>query len=54
MDLLAPYLESRSEDSHPNDEYKEISFRYYQIGGKLADFLGCRGLSARRPAPSGQ
>ena len=40
LDLLTPYLNLDPKIRHPNDEYKEISFKFFQVGGKLADFLG--------------
>ncbi|MEI8375580.1 MAG: hypothetical protein WCJ35_22390 [Planctomycetota bacterium] len=40
LDLLIPYLNLDPNIRAPSDEYKEISFRYFQVGGKLADFLG--------------
>ncbi|MGO9113503.1 MAG: hypothetical protein ACLP9L_30090 [Thermoguttaceae bacterium] len=40
LDLLSPYLNLDPKIRTPNDEYKEISLKYFQLGGKLADFLG--------------
>jgi hypothetical protein len=40
MDLLNPYLNLDDKIRNPSDEYKELSVKYYQLAGKLADFLG--------------
>jgi hypothetical protein len=40
LDLLAPYLNLDPNIRAPRDEFKELSVRYFQLGGKLAEFLG--------------
>ena len=40
MDLIAPYLNLDENIRNPSDEYNELSVRYFQLGGKLAKFLG--------------
>ena len=40
LELLTPYLNLDPKIRTPNDEYKEISFKYFQVANKLADFLG--------------
>ena len=40
LDLLGPYLNLDEKIRNPSDEYKEISVKFFQVGGKLADFLG--------------
>lgn len=40
LDLLSPYLNLDEKVRNPSDEYKEISVRCFQTGGKLAEFLG--------------
>jgi tetratricopeptide (TPR) repeat protein len=39
LDLLTPYLNLDKNIRSPDDDYKEISSKSYQVGGKLADFL---------------
>jgi len=54
MGLLNPYLSLDPNIQAPSDEYKELSIKYYRLGGKLADFLGVqrpvRPAKAKRPA----
>jgi len=40
LDLLSPYLNLDPIIRAPSDEYKEISVKYFQVGGKLADIIG--------------
>jgi hypothetical protein len=40
FDLVGPYLSLDPNIHSPNDEYKEISFKFFQVGGKLAELLG--------------
>jgi hypothetical protein len=40
MELLIPYVNFDPKIQNPSEEYKEISFRYYQLSGRIADFLG--------------
>ena len=40
LDLLNPYLSLDEKIRSPGDEYRELSDRYFQVAGKLADFLG--------------
>ena len=55
FDLLSPYLNLDQKIQSPNDEYKELSDRYFQVAGKLADFLGVTKPTrpkVKRPAKS--
>jgi hypothetical protein len=45
LDLVLPYLNLDPNIRTPDDDYKEISVKFYQVGGKLAD-----ALSYQRPA----
>ena len=40
MALLSPYLNLDDKIRNPSDDFKELSTRYFQVGRKLADFLG--------------
>jgi hypothetical protein len=40
MDLLIPYLKLDDKIRYPKDEYKELSFKFFELGKKLAQFLG--------------
>ncbi len=55
LDLLVPYLNLDDKIRNPNDAYKELSVKFYHVGGKLAEFLGLprplRPASKRAPAP---
>ncbi len=50
MDVLRPYLDFDDVIRNPNDDYKDLSARYYQVGGKLAEFLGAA-KPVRPPRP---
>ena len=56
MDLLMPYLNLDPNIRNPSDEYREISTKYYRVGGNLAVFLGVsppvRPKAKRTPAAS--
>ena len=40
LDLLMPYLKLDDKIINPSDEYKDLSGSYFQLGYRLADFLG--------------
>jgi tetratricopeptide (TPR) repeat protein len=40
LNLLIPYFNLDPHIRAPGDEYKEVSVRFYQVGGKLAEVLG--------------
>ena len=54
MGLLNPYLSLDPHIQAPEEEYKELSIKYYRLGGKLAEFLGVqrpvRPAKVKRPA----
>ena len=40
FELLTPYLNLDPKIRAPSDEYREISYKYFQAGGKLAGLIG--------------